>query len=452
MRRKLVFSGLLFSILFLFSCHREEPQPTLLERLDQIPGVHATAIDTLPGFQQTFLVYIRQSLDHQDKWKWAFQQMFYLSFRSEDAPTVFYTSGYGVKNNYESEPAALLQANQVLMVHRYFPNAYPSLLKVPPNEFWSYLTIAQAAADQHEIRERLREILPGKWVSSGASKGGMTALFYRYYYPADVEATIAYVAPLMERPEDRTLNDYFYRIGTDACREKLLVLQREFLRRRAALLPLVHAHALQMNYSFTVFSEEQAFEYAVIDYPEAFWQYKPAADCASIPGPEAPDQVLFDHLADVSSFYEYSDAGYYYYQPLFYQAFTEIGYCAYMYEHLAGLLQAVPAPTYRVFAPRGVEMTFRPEVMGAVLPWLRHQGERIIYIYGENDPWTAAALYPDQRLDVVHVVQPGANHSVQIRDLDQKGLVIAALERWLGIDIDETKLAGVARVEEKERL
>ncbi len=30
----------------------------------------------------------------------------------------------------------------------------------------------------------------------------MTALYYRYYYPDDVDATVAYVAPIMERTDD----------------------------------------------------------------------------------------------------------------------------------------------------------------------------------------------------------------------------------------------------------
>jgi hypothetical protein len=167
---------------------------------------------------------------------------------------------------------------------------------------------------------------------------------------------------------------------------------------------------------------------------------------------DATSQELFDHLVAVSPLSYYADADYEYFRPLFYQAYTEIGYCPYMFDHLAGLLQALPAPDYRAFAPRNVPMTFRPEVMAAIAPWLRSRGERIVYIYGGNDPWTAAALQPDPGLDAVYVVQPGANHGVKIKDLDEKGLVIGALERWLGIDIDETRLSAMAVEDAKVRL
>ncbi|MCJ7525934.1 MAG: aminopeptidase [Candidatus Aminicenantes bacterium] len=444
-RRFFVFLLLLLS---LFSCNRDEGDNDLplLERLRQIPGLQVTEITSLAGYQQSFQVDITQAVDHADPARGTFAQRFFLSFRGEAAPTVFYTSGYGIGRNYESEPAVLLQANQVLMVHRYFPYAVPS-----PDD-WSFLTIAQAAADQHEIRERLRGIFPGKWVSSGASKGGMTALYYRYFYPDDVDATVAYVAPVMERTEDPRFLPFFDQVGTAECREKLRRFQLELLGRRAAMLALVHEHALARQYSFGVFSEAQALEYSVLEYPFAFWQYGTSGGCDAIPAPGASDRELFDHLAAVSPLNYYADADYQYYRPLFYQAYTEIGYCPFRFAHLAGLLHAVPAPSYRAFAPRGVEMAFRPETMQQVVPWLRHQAERIIYIYGKDDPWTAAALAPDPGLDALYVVQPGANHRVKIKDLDRKAEVIQALERWLQIDIDETRLASVAAETGRERL
>ncbi len=434
---------LVIALLFSWSCRREE-ELTLLERLERIPGVTATAITPPSGFAQAFQVDLAQDIDHGNPARGTFPQRFYLSYRDEAAPTVFYTSGYGISRNYESEPAVLLQANQVLMAHRYFPDAVPSATD------WSFLSIAQAAADQHEVRSRLAEVLPGKWLSSGASKGGMTALYYRYHYPADVAATVAYVAPIMERTEDPRFAAFLQAVGTTACREKIRLFQREVLERRAAMLALARAHALQKGYAFTVIREAEAFEYAVLEYPFAFWQYG-SGDCGPVPGENASDQELFDHLVAVSPLSFYADAGYGYYRPLFYQAYTEIGYCTFMFEHLGALLQEVPAPSYRAFAPRGADMVFRPEVMQAVVPWLRNQGERIIYIYGALDPWTAAALGPAPGLDALQVIQPGANHGVKIKDLDQKGAVIAALERWLQIDIDETRLASVAVDEGRER-
>jgi hypothetical protein len=90
--------------------------------------------------------------------------------------------------------------------------------------------------------------------------------------------------------------------------------------------------------------------------------------------------------------------------------------------------------------------------MQDVIPWLQNEGQRIIYIYGGIDPWTAAAVQPAGGLDVVKVVQPGANHNVKIGDLDEKELVIQTLERWLNVQIDRSLLAIWKAPLEKVRL
>lgn len=99
----------------------------------------------------------------------------------------------------------LIEGNQILMVHRFFPMATPD----PIN--WQYCNIRQAAADQHRIKELLKDLYPGKWISGGTSKGGMTALFYKRFYPDDVDATVAYVAPIMTRPDGPPLYWFFKR-------------------------------------------------------------------------------------------------------------------------------------------------------------------------------------------------------------------------------------------------
>jgi hypothetical protein len=90
--------------------------------------------------------------------------------------------------------------------------------------------------------------------------------------------------------------------------------------------------------------------------------------------------------------------------------------------------------------------------MQEVIPWLEGQGQRIIYVYGGIDPWTAAAVQPAGGLDVVKVIQPGANHSLTIGDLDQRELVIQTLERWLNVQIDRSVLTAGPASLEKPRL
>lgn len=417
--------------LLLFSCRENEV--SLLDRLNSLPGITATVITPPQGFIEAFQIDISQPIDHDAPSQGSFSQRLYLSHRDENAPTVFFTTGYGVSRNSERELTALMNANQILLVHRFFPDARP----VPLD--WSKLTIRQAAADQHRIRTILGSIYSGKWVSSGGSKGGMTALFYKRFYPDDVDATVAYVAPIMGQPDDPRFAPFLQRLGSSACRQKITAFQREVLKRRQEMLNLLQVHAAARGYTFSRIGSEAALEYSVLEYPFAFWQYGSAENCSLIPTSDQSDQAVFDHLAATSPFSYYSDTEIEYYEPLFYQAYTEIGYCPYIHDHLADLLQVLDTPSYQAFAPQ-VQMDFNSAVMAELIPWLRYQGERIIYIYGGINPWSAAALEPDDSLDCLFILQAGANHQVQIRSLDERGRLVDTLNRWLDTSIPATFL------------
>lgn len=54
----------------------------------------------------------------------------------------------------------------------------------------------------------------------------------------------------------------------------------------------------------------------------------------------------------------------------------------------------------------------------------------------EIDPWSTAMFEPGRETNALRIVQPGADHSVRIRDLDEKNLVLETLEEWLDIEIE----------------
>ena len=95
--------------------------------------------------------------------------------------------------------------------HRFFDQSVPEG-GIP----WENLTIKQAADDQHEIIQAIRQkIYPAsKWISTGISKGGQTTIFHRYFYPADVDISVPYVAPLNLEYVDPRLDKFLNRLGT----------------------------------------------------------------------------------------------------------------------------------------------------------------------------------------------------------------------------------------------
>lgn len=408
------------------SCNRDtgNGSETLLQKLQKLPDVVVTEITPPQGYLQAFQIDVSQPVDHINPAGRKFFQRIYLSHLGEDRPMVLSTRGYGVTRNSLDELAILMNANQITVTHRFFPNA-----KLEPLD-WQYLTIWQAANDHHRIVQMFRALYPGQWVNEGASKGGMTALFHRRFFPADVTATVAYVAPIMFGVEDPRFRKFLLeQVGTQDAREKIMDFQRRLLATRQALLPFVENYVLQNGYTYP-FGAEASLEYAIVEYLFSFWQYGDG-DVSKIPAADATPETLYNHLENVSSLYYYTQTDITYYEPFYYQAFTELGYCPYVYGHLQDLLVAVKSPTYRVFAPADVALHFNAGAMKDVSSWLQNNGNNIIYIYGANDPYTAAAQELTGKTNALRIIQPGANHRVKITDLTEKDRVLQTLGKWL---------------------
>ncbi|MBD3343399.1 MAG: hypothetical protein GF353_30155, partial [Candidatus Lokiarchaeota archaeon] len=120
-------------------------------------------------------------------------------------------------------------------------------------------------------------------------------------------------------------------------------------------------------------------------------------------------------------------------------------------DHLQDLLTAVPNPSYRMMAPQGVALNFEAAVMSDIIAWLQSEGNNIIYIYGENDPWTAGAIESVGSTNSIKIVQHGANHSVKIADLDDSELVYSMLEEWLGVELSTTSRPTMTQSEKSTR-
>jgi hypothetical protein len=400
----------------------------LLDRLLAIPNVEVLEINPPTGYARAFEIRMTQPLDPLQPWGRTFVQKMYLSHLDESAPMVLNTSGYGIYNNNICEAAGILQANQLYMEHRYMGEDRPD----PPE--WQYLTVANAAADCHQVVTAFASIYEGPWVNYGVSKGGIATLCYRRFYPEDVVATIAMVAPLMYEAEDPRFDVFLTEtVGDAACRERLREFQRAILENREQVVPYVQAFIDDTGDSFP-FGAEGTLELAVLEYPFAFWQVGPS-DCSQIPEPGASAAAMYTHLSEINGLLLYSSSYQQYYAPVFYQAFTEFGYYGFITEHLEDLLVAVENPGNYLFGPPGVEMVFHPEVMADIIGWLQTQGNNIVYVYGGRDPWGAAAIELTGQTNAIKIVQPGANHSVKIIDLDDRELVYSALEEWVGVDV-----------------
>ena len=248
-----------------------------LERaLYDLPDLSFTKISQPGQFPVQYGLRIRQFVDHNDPSKGYFFQRVILTHRGFERPTVMNTQGYEL-NFGKSELEVALEANSLNIEHRFFGESRPDSM------LWKYLTLEQATADLHHINQLFKNLYKGKWISTGISKGGQTTIFYKYFYPTDVDVWVPYVAPFNNSLEDQRIYAFLDTVGPAECRKKIFDFQKYMLENEDKALEKLKWYAKGANLTFNYLDNSlgKAFEYTVLEYSFSFWQW--GSDCASIP-------------------------------------------------------------------------------------------------------------------------------------------------------------------------
>ncbi|MCD8309672.1 MAG: aminopeptidase, partial [Prevotellaceae bacterium] len=361
-----------------------------------------------------------------------FSQRVVISHIGFDRPTLIITEGYGgayaLNPRYREELSKMYDANMVFVEHRYFLESTPEPLD------WQYLTARNAADDLHAVREAFGSVYPGKWIATGVSKGGQTTLIYRTFYPDDVDISVPYVAPLCYDVEDGRHEPFIAgQAGTPEEREQIRAFQTEVLKRRATLEPLFEQACASKNLHFRAPISE-IFDYAVLEYSFSIWQWGTPVETIP-PIDTATDEEIFAHFMKISGADYFATDGAD--APFFVQAARELGYYGYDTAPFQGLLTIQSAKGYlhRLMLPEELkDMPFDPTLSQTIVKFLQENDPKMIFLYGENDPWTSAGVTWLTGKENIHVfLQPRGSHRTRIRTLPpaMQEEVKALLDAWL---------------------
>jgi hypothetical protein len=405
-------------------------------QLTALPGVTVSELspENAPSGYRYFVLHFTQPVDHDAPDGATFQQEVSLIHRDLAAPMMAVTSGYeDYIHDFADEPTQLLHANQISIEHRFFAESRPS------PEDWSKLTIAQMAADEHAIITQLKGIYHAPWVSSGASKGGMTAVYHRRFYPDDVAGTLAYVAPLSFSIPDPRYATFIDAVGTPACRTAIRAVAKEMLQnRRAALL----SRAQAQGKTYTRIAIGPALESAIEDLEWTFWQYYGLQFCNAIPAVNATDDKLFMFLDQISGVEFSDDASTAAFEAYFYQAYAQLGSPG------TAAVRGDTAPAqlepFRMFTeadfvgtlPLGVPVPVHdPAAMQDIDNWVQTEGSNLIFVYGEWDPWSGGKFRLGAATDSLLLVGAEGTHGTSLRDLAaaDREAAFAKLAAWTGV-------------------
>ena len=382
-------------------------------------------------FNGTYKIMVRQPLDHSDTTKGFFLQRVFVADKGKDNTVLLIDEGYAgdraARAIFINELSPMLNSNQIFVEHRYFGESWPDSIN------WNYVTVENVAEDHHAIVELFKKYYSGKWLNTGISKGGQTAVYHRKYFPDDVDVTIAYVGPLNFGVEDGRHEPFIRNVpGTPEQRKKIQDFQLAVLKNREKIMPLLKEYVKEKNYTYRIPLDE-VLDYSVLEYSFSFWQWGKKID--DIPATDADANTLFEHLKDVAdpSYFAIEDMESI--KTFFVQAAYQLGYYGYDTKPFKKYLSIKNAKGYltHIFLPEDLDISFDKKTGKEVKKYIKKTDDKIMLIYGEYDPWSASGFEVPDKPNFVKIVKPGGSHSTRVKNLpaEQQELVKQTLEDWL---------------------
>ena len=404
----------------------------LLTQLNEIPNVSVEKIAGDTTYTEYYEMWFTQPIDHENPELGSFKQRVLLGHHDLSKPMVVEIQGYNIWTEKAGELSKLIDANQLTIEHRYFKQSRPDSLQ------WDKLTIRQAAADQHAVIQALKKIYQNKWISTGISKGGQTTIYHRFFYPNDVDVSVPYVAPMNLNREDKRIHQHLATVGSKDARKKVKDFQIACFENKDKLLVLLEELATKKKWEFSM-GIEGALDLNILEYSFAFWQWGNTSQ-SEIPNSDAED--LFKHLAKTSPFSFFEAKDIITQQPFFYQALTEIGMYSYQVAPFKKYINYDKDLTFDFTLPEGIDGTFNPESMIAVDQWLKTKADKMLFIYGEYDTWSATQVELKDNDKCQKFINPAGAHGTRIKSFpnEMQKEIVKTLETWLEMEIDEQKL------------
>ena len=425
-------------------------------------------------FAEKYIVTFEQYIDWNNPDLGTFTQRVEIGFRGYDNVNVIYVDGYYLLDerfalNDEHEISRMYDGNYIRVEYRYFSKSAPKGLSNKGTELWQYLTDENASKDFHNIITQLKEILSGRWVFTGASKGGQATNVFAYYFPDDADAYVSYVAPFCDGIDDSRAFEAIYntigneRYGEEQAkkyRDLMLDFQVEVFKNRDYLQPLF-TKSEDKYADYPLKNASRDFEEFIVDTVFSVWQYKqafasfdevmkitPRLDDSSTQNVRE-NQKFLDALvriirAENKGFDDddYQEAIF----PYTVHAVTENGNYGLRLKPLRdelakhGITLELTEETeknylalYNFNQAQLDAFKFNPDTRNKMLEWTETNTSNVIMIYGDSDPWYFMRL-PETDNENIHIFTSSKDsHGIEINSIedDMKAEIKDLLDTWL---------------------
>ena len=416
-------------------------------------------------FAEKYIVTFVQYIDWNNPGLGTFTQRVEIGFRGYDNVNVMNVDGYALNENYferndEHEISKMFNGNYFNVEYRFFSKSKPEGLSTDGTELWEYLTDENASNDFHNIIEQLKEILSGRWVFTGTSKGGQATNVFAYYFPKDADAYVSYVAPFCNGiDDDRAFNAIYNTIGNErygeekakAYRDLMLDFQVEAIKNRDFLQPRFISEDLYSENKYPLATASREFEAMVVDIVFGVWMedqnFASFDEVMKITPRTKENQKFLDGLLSLliknkDSFSANRELSF----PYVIHAVMENGNYGFRLQPLRdelakiGLSMDLTAETEKNYMALATltqrqldTFSFNPAMRNKMLEWTETNASNVIMIYGNSDPWYFMRL-PETGNKNIHVFVSSTDaHYVRIQKMEEElsTEIKALLNKWL---------------------
>ena len=332
------------------------------------------------------------------------------------------------------------------MEHRYFGDSLPVEIDYKDNETWKYLTTEQAAADAHDVVAAFKTILTGKWLSTGASKSGMTTEMYAYYYPNEMDLYVPYVAPFCNSRSDTRMMKFIYeeagnqQYGPNRAKEirnEVLNFQVKMLEYRDTLATKFYNSGTNKKVKYSAYATKDIlFDVAVLEFGIGFWQYyqnKQRLETV-LAMPETTQTELSKKRNDFYTFFTSvitpSDLSINNeFTPYFVQAYQELGNYGYDFSYIRNALtenahlviteeEELDAAFKMSLTQEQLKLEQKELMYTNINEMLQTTDMQFVLIYGSSDPWYSVRPDDVTRDNIYIAVNTNYPHTANISNFD----------------------------------
>ena len=419
-----------FSVLFVFATSVAQDF-NLKAELKSIPSIKKVKkLKPVDHFSENYEFWYEQSTDPGNENSPKFLQRCLIGHAGADRPLIIELEGYNIFNGRAGELSEKFKVNQLTIEHRYFANSKPKD-GIP----WNTLTVSNAAHDQHLIIQSFHKIYPNsKFISTGISKGGQTAMIHRSFFPDDVDGSVCYVAPLCFTREDPRIYTFLDTVGSAIQRNKIHDFQAMCFSKKKELVEILSSVAEENNWSW-FFDVDKAFDYYVLEYSFAFWQWG-SSSFSKIPNTDSDNFEILNHLLQISGVSFFEKSGVEDNHPYFYAALTQMGIYGYQTSEFPEYFQDTSIYKFDFAFPEGTAKEFDNNMMISVHDFINNDAENMIFIYGAYDTWSATAVQLEESCascDVYKYMLAKGHHDTRIKSFKKadEDKIFSIIESWI---------------------